>query len=170
MLVKEGDDLKLTCHLTDGNPLNVSNVKWIKSETGQETGQVTVINETASNELVWTSIDRQVSGNYSCLAANEAGYSNVSQVVEIDVMYLPGMATILQVNGDLQLKGSEVAMDCVVTELGKPPADQFMWQLDGQLIEGVRGSRFHIEVLGLAQKGNYSCAAVSAAGPGPEGK
>lgn len=54
IIVKEGDDLRLLCDVLDGNPLNVTKVKWIKS-SGQDASDV-VINETSQNEIVWMAI------------------------------------------------------------------------------------------------------------------
>lgn len=79
MILKEGDDLRLICDVIDGMPLNVTQVKWIKTG-GQESksnGDV-IINETTQNEIVWAGIDRNSGGNYSCMAANAAGWGNIS--------------------------------------------------------------------------------------------
>lgn len=104
------------------------------------------------------------------MAANEAGWGRYSNPVEVDVMYLPGAATINAANGERMLKGNDLVLDCVVNAMGKPVAKNFVWELNGEPIEDATRARLHIVDLSLAHKGNYTCAAVSAAGDGPRGK
>ncbi|RWS16485.1 MAM domain-containing glycosylphosphatidylinositol anchor protein 2-like protein, partial [Dinothrombium tinctorium] len=165
-MVKEGDDLRFLCELIDGNPLNVSKVKWIRTNND---GNDVVINETSRNEIVWQAIDRTLTGNYSCQAVNEAGSSEISNMVEVDVKYLPSAAKIIRVNDSEAVKGEHFALECLVAALGKPAAHEYLWELNGVPLDNERDAQLHIISVNLSVRGNYSCAALSLVGAGPKG-
>ncbi|KAI1302372.1 Hemicentin-2 [Halotydeus destructor] len=167
IILKEGDDLRLICYVISGYPATVSKVRWIRSSWDSSPPEV-VLSETSRNEHVLVGVDRSASGNFSCQAWNKAGWGLPSDPVPIDVYYPPGPATIFQVTSpDAGLKGGQLDLDCVITEPGQPGAKEFAWHLNGKMIEGANASRLTIERLGLADKGNYSCSALNAAGSGP---
>ncbi|RWS24237.1 neuromusculin-like protein, partial [Leptotrombidium deliense] len=163
----EGDDVRLLCDVVDGNPVNVTRVKWIKRNSD---GTDAVINETSGNVIVWESVDRSLTGNYSCVAENAAGWSNISNSLEIDVKYLPGTATVRQTNGEYAVKGKQLILRCDVESMGKPEAYEYLWEQNGDPLSSERDATLYIDNVNLSVRGNYSCAAVSRVGIGPKGK
>lgn len=129
-----------------------------------------IINETSQNQIVWVSVDRSLTANYSCSALNDAGWSDESNTVELDIKYLPSPAGIQQINGNHPLKGDQLILECIVHQLGWPPASEYIWEQDGFRLEDERSSILNITTISLATKGNYSCAAVSQVGMGPKGR
>ncbi|XP_015793574.1 hemicentin-2 isoform X3 [Tetranychus urticae] len=166
IMIKEGDDIQLLCDVEDGNPSNVSKVRWIRTTSE---GSDTIINETSQNEIVWLSVDRSLSGNYSCQALNEAGWSKESNMVELDVKYLPSQAQIQQINGNYPVKGEPLILECIVHQLGWPIAEEYLWEQDGIRLIDSTESILNITNVTLSTRGNYSCAAISMAGLGSKG-
>jgi hypothetical protein len=167
--IKEGDDVRMICDIIDGNPLNASKVKWMKN-SGE------LVNEldgesTAQKEITWLSISRSLTGNYTCLAISDAGSSQISNFVEIDVSYPPSKALIRQLNGIYAIKGKNLTLECIVSDLGKPSIDtEYLWEnADGIPFES-KGPILHITNLKLIDRGNISCAAVNEVGLGPKGR
>jgi hypothetical protein len=167
--IKEGDDVRMICDIIDGNPLNASKVKWMKN-SGE------LVNEldgesTAQKEITWLSISRSLTGNYTCLAISDAGSSQISNVVEIDVSYPPSKALIRQLNGIYAIKGKNLTLECIVSDLGKPSiGTEYYWEnADGIPFES-KGPTLHITNLELKNRGNISCAAVNEVGFGPKGR
>ncbi|XP_074603560.1 B-cell receptor CD22-like isoform X2 [Brevipalpus obovatus] len=165
-MIREDDDVQLFCDVEDGNPLNSSKVRWIKKTND---GSEMIINETTQNELLFTSIDRTSSANYSCTAFNEAGWSPESNVIEIDVKYLPSPAELRQINANYPLKDDQLILECFVHQLGWPQAVEYEWEQDGYRMEYERSSILNISRINLSTRGNYSCAAVSSVGLGQRG-
>ena len=166
ILIKEGDNIQLICDLIDGIPFNITKVKWIKTSGD---GTDVIINETSQNEIVWMSVDRTLSANYSCMALNEAGWSEQSNHLELDVKHLPSQPIIRQINGDYPLKGDNLLLECLLEDLGKPEAEEYIWEQDGVPFQDAHNSILNVFNITLVNRGNYSCAAVSAAGKGPKG-
>ena len=156
----------MICDIVKGMPFNITKVKWIKT-TGD--GNDVIINETSQNEIVWMSVDRTLSANYSCMALNEAGWSGQSNLKELDIKHLPSQPVLRQINGDYPLKGDTLLLECMVEDLGKPEAHEFSWSQDGVPFNDIHGSILNVPNITVVNRGNYSCAAVNAAGAGPIG-
>ncbi|XP_053205709.1 uncharacterized protein LOC128390045 isoform X4 [Panonychus citri] len=166
MMIKEGDDIQLLCDLEDGNPSNVSKVRWIRTTSE---GNEVIINETTQNEIVWLSVDKSLSGNYSCSALNDAGWSELSNKLELDVKFLPSRAQVQQINGNHPVKGEPLILECIVHSLGWPIATEYLWEHDGIHLVDSTESILNITNVTLSTRGNYSCAAISSAGLGAKG-
>lgn len=155
------------CNIEDANPLNASKIRWIKKS---KDGSEIIVNETSSNQITWISVERSSSANYSCTAHNDAGWSDESNAIELDIKYLPSSATIQQINANYPVKGDQLILECIVHHLGSPTASQYIWEQDGFRLEDEHKSILNISTITLATKGNYSCSAVSSIGLGGKGK
>ena len=160
--IKEGDDVRMICEITDGNPQNITKVRWLKNEDE-------LVNETSQKEIVWLNVERNLAGNYTCKAQNDAGWSEASEKVEIDVNYLPGKAYIRQINGKYAIKNHNLTLECVVLEMGQPLAIEYQWSHDNLIIQNEIDSILHLTNINLKNRGNISCAAVNKLGIGPKG-
>lgn len=157
----------MICDIEDGNPLNASKIRWIKKTND---GSEVILNETSQNQITWLSVQRSLTANYSCTAHNDAGWSDESKTVELDIKFLPSQASIQQINANYPVKGDQLVLECIVHHLGSPVATQYVWEQDGFRLEDEHNSIFNVSSISLASKGNYSCAAVSSIGLGPKGR
>ena len=71
--VTEGDNVTLTCNITDGVPYQI---RWLKDKTY-------LIDEEETN-LVLRDIKKEKEGTYTCKARNAAGSANDSIKVIVD--------------------------------------------------------------------------------------
>lgn len=157
--IKEGDDVRMICDVTDGNPLNISKVKWMKNDAELAT--------TSQSEFVWRNVERSLAGNYSCFAFSHAGWSQRSNSIEIDVNFLPGKAFIKQLNGILATKGENLTLECIVNDLGLPLATDYYWEHDGMSLDMYGSdSILHITNITLKHRGNLTCSAMNQVGFG----
>ena len=72
--VTEGDNVTLTCNITDGVPKH-NGIRWLKDKTP--------LDETKTN-LVLQGIKKQQEGTYTCETSNEGGSANDSIKVIVD--------------------------------------------------------------------------------------
>lgn len=168
-LVKEGDNMRMICDIVDGNPRQASRMRWLKNhgETVSELDSAT----SAQKELTWLSISRNLTGNYTCQALTEAGYSGHSNRVAIDVHYPPGKSIIRLLGKESNvIKGANVTLECIVSDPGKPSArTEFHWENNDGVIFESRNSFLTLPSVRLVDRGNISCAAVNEVGFGVRG-
>ncbi|XP_022251878.1 titin-like [Limulus polyphemus] len=140
-----------TCDTLDGNPKNLTQVKWYKDEE--------LIKESTSNKLILTSIKRHFAGNYSCQGINGAGWSPISSPEVLTVYYPPGLTKVLS-KEEKVVKGDSVTLYCEISDLGFPPASTFRWEMNDLVLNTT--SNFYVShPISVATEGNYSCAAVN---------
>lgn len=164
--IKEGDDIRMICDIIEGNPLNVTKVKWMKND-GQMVSELTGSDDSPQLEITWLSVTRSMTGNYTCEATSEAGTGPVSNVVTIDVNYPPSRAVIRQINGVNAVKGQNLTLECIVADLGKPSTDvEYVWETSEGLPFQTREPILQITDLKLSNRGNVTCAATNEVGIG----
>ncbi|XP_076371726.1 B-cell receptor CD22-like isoform X2 [Tachypleus tridentatus] len=152
--------VSLTCETLDGNPESLLRVRWYKNNE--------LLKETEEKEIVWQNVDRNFMANYSCEGENVAGWSGRSEPRELVVNYLPGPATVIEESPSV-LKGHPSTLECKVEDLGRPSATEYRWEHFGKVLLATN-HKLTVEVMDLKDRGNYSCSAVNAAGPGPRGE
>ena len=166
--IKEGDDIRMICDIIDGNPLNVSIVKWMKNG-GQMVSELTGSDQSPQREITWLSVTRTMTGNYTCQAISEAGAGPVSNPVQVDVSYPPNRAVIRQINGVNAVKGQNLTLECIVSDLGKPSTDiEYVWETSDGIPFQTKEPILHVTDLKLSNRGNISCAAANEVGIGPK--
>lgn len=165
--IKEGDNLRMICDITDGNPRNASRMRWLKNngETVSELDSET----STQKELTWLSITRSLTGNYTCQAISDAGISKPSNEVEIVVHYPPGKSIIRLLDEPYAVKGKNITLECIVNDPGRPDNIEFHWENSDGMIFESRKSILHIANIRLVNRGNISCSAVNQIGFGPRG-
>lgn len=166
-LIKEGDNLRMICDITDGNPRNASRMRWLKNngETISELDSET----STQKELTWLSITRSLTGNYTCQAISEAGISEPSNEVDIVVNYLPGKSIIRLVDEPYAVKGRNLTLECIVNDLGRPERAEYHWDNSDGMVFESRQSTLFINNIRLMNRGNISCSAVNQVGFGTRG-
>ncbi|CAG2160554.1 unnamed protein product [Oppiella nova] len=166
--IKEGDDVRMICDIIDGNPLNASKVKWMKN--GHQLVSELSGESSSHKEITWLSVTRTLSGNYTCLAISDAGVSEVSNSVQIDVSYPPSKALIRQLTGIHAIKGHNLTLECIVSDEGKPSTNtEYQWESADGVPFQTKQSILYLTDLKLTNSGNISCAAVNEVGIGPKG-
>ncbi|XP_076335472.1 hemicentin-2-like isoform X2 [Tachypleus tridentatus] len=155
----DGSTVLAKCLTVQGNPRALLRVRWYKNDF--------FFNETTENHIEFQNIRRESTANYSCEAKNVAGWSDRSPPRRLQVNYVPGPATIVQLNFPA-VKGHPVTFECLVEDLGSPLATQFRWEHNGVLIHNVL-QNCTTGPLSLDTRGNYTCAAVNEVGKGPTG-
>ncbi|XP_049272255.1 hemicentin-2 isoform X1 [Rhipicephalus sanguineus] len=148
----------LRCEAESGNPQQLRRVRWYRDGK--------LVNETKEPDLLLEELRRSATGNYSCEAKNDAGWSPMSSHKSLVVMYPPGPAILVPESGAVPpLKGQRVTMRCHVNDTGLPPSVAFRWEHGGVPLN-VTGATLVTEPVTTATQGNYSCAAVNQVGIG----
>ncbi|XP_054708263.1 hemicentin-1-like [Uloborus diversus] len=161
----ELSDAVLQCHPVDGNPLELSEVRWFRD------GQTILSDEGGESEIRLSNLTRWHTGNYSCRGLNTAGWSRNSETEYLDLHYPPGSAhiTLLEAHA---LKGQTVTLSCELDDLGHPPANKYLWESPtGEHPRRVAtpDSVLRMEGVGAGAEGVYFCAGRNEAGTGPLG-
>ena len=73
--VTEGDNVTLTCNITDGVPMP-NRIRWLKDKTP-------LLDKTKTN-LVLQDLKKEQEGTYTCETSNEGGSANDSIKVIVD--------------------------------------------------------------------------------------
>ena len=68
----------------------------------------------------------------------------------------PGRA-FLQKDVETVIKGESITLTCVVEELGRPAATEYIWRLGGKVINDVKSLNWTIDPVTLETEGNISC-------------
>ncbi|KAM4736560.1 B-cell receptor CD22 [Anableps anableps] len=150
-LVKEGDDVNLTCS-AKGKP-NVT-FYWFKNHKQIEEGQ-----------LRFTSIKASDSGSYYCKAQNKHGVEQ-SEILNIAVLYLPSVHVqidYLTRRHDTYIQeGDNITLLCNVNR-SNPEPNMFMWHKNG---ENVWNEKKYFFRLKPEDNGTYECTATNTVGSG----
>ena len=77
----------------------------------------------------------------------------------------PGRA-FLQKDVETVIKGESITLTCVVEELGRPAATEYIWRLGGKVINDVKSLNWTIDPVTLETEGNISCVAKNPVGLG----
>ena len=77
----------------------------------------------------------------------------------------PGPA-FLQKDVETVIKDESITLTCGVSELGRPPARQFIWRLDGKVVKDVKSFNWTIDPVTLETETNISCVAKNSVGTG----
>ena len=77
----------------------------------------------------------------------------------------PGPA-FLQKDVETVVKGDSIALTCGVSELGRPPANEFIWRLGGKVVNDVNSFNWTIDPVTLETEANISCVAKNPVGTG----
>ena len=166
--IKEGDDIRMICDVIEGNPLNASKVKWFKN-SDKMISELSGSEDSPQREITWLSVTRTLTGNYTCQAISEAGGGPLSNVVEVDVSYPPSRAIIRQLNGINAVKGENLTLECIVSDLGKPSTNiEYQWESADGIPFDTKGPILHIIDLKVSDRGNISCAVANEVGIGPK--
>ena len=72
--VKEGDNVTLTCNITDGVP-KPQLIRWLKDE---------ILVDVKDTSMALRSIKKEDEGNYTCETTNEGGSVNGSITIIVD--------------------------------------------------------------------------------------
>lgn len=167
-LLKEGDKLSMICDILDGNPRSASRMRWLKNngETFSELDSDT----SSQKELSWLSIPRSLTGNYTCQAISEAGPSEPSNEVEINVHYPPGKSIIRLLDEPYPIKGRNLTLECIVNDRGRPSEHtEYHWENSDGMIFDSRQSILTIQNVRLVNRGNITCSGINEVGSGARG-
>jgi len=160
IVLMEGDDLNLFCYLHSGVPK--PEVYWLIRNHENDT-------EHLEQELGFTDVVRQHTGQYVCLADNGFGLKPVSQEVSVIVQYPPEVE-IRQIY--LQsAHGSHIYISCTVQSALRATVT---WKKDGLEFDAISSSfsTFEdgenyillLETITSDSFGDYTCKAENAAG------
>ena len=64
------------------------------------------------------------------------------------------------------IKGESITLTCVVEELGRPAATEYIWRLGGKVINDVKSLNWTIDPVTLETEGSISCVAKNSVGLG----
>ncbi|XP_047433207.1 uncharacterized protein LOC125001639 [Mugil cephalus] len=138
--IVEGISVTLTCS-SDANP--AANYTWYKNQTLVSNGP----------QLVLSSIQPSVSGEYQCTAENAMGKMS-SRYITIDVKYPPKLPSVsVSPSGEI-VEGSLVTLTC---SSDANPAANYTWYKENQtLSQGSDGVHAFISI-SSNNRGNYYC-------------
>ena len=72
----------------------------------------------------------------------------------------------MQKDVETVIKGESITLTCGVDELGRPPAQEYIWRLGGKVINDINSSNWTIDPVTLETEGNISCVAKNPVGFG----
>ena len=72
----------------------------------------------------------------------------------------------MQKDVETEIKGDSITLTCVVEELGRPAASEYVWRLGGKVINDVKSLNWTIDPVTLETEGNVSCVAKNPVGLG----
>jgi len=169
-------NVTLICDLESGYPKTLSRVNWymdgnlLKRLPDCPTDQnpnpnLELCDDIDPSRLLLEHVSKLFHGNYSCEAANEAGWSERSEPQELEIYYPPGTAFISK-DTEQVLKGQAITLTCSVDEPGRPEATQFIWQRGEHVVNNVNSFNWTIDPVTLETEANISCVAVNQVGQG----
>ncbi|XP_044170699.1 neural cell adhesion molecule 1-like, partial [Acropora millepora] len=145
--VTEGDNVTLTCNITDGVP-KPNQVRWLKDKNPLDEKKI---------NLVLRDIRKEQEGTYTCEAKNEGGSANDSIKVIVDTP--PKLNPGLKDESVLVYLYSLSRITC--TESGDPEPN-VTWTKNGTYI--VQNNTLTINNVTLKDVGQYGCTAENRAG------
>ena len=86
-------------------------------------------------------------------------------ICSLFVLDPPGPA-FLQKDVETVIKGESITLTCGVSELGRPPAREYIWRLGGKVVNDVNSFNWTIDPVTLETQGNISCVAKNPVGTG----
>ncbi|XP_062607906.1 B-cell receptor CD22-like, partial [Saccostrea cucullata] len=145
----EGDDLSVTCSVTNGNPSQTT-IYWTKTgDSGfRENGAVLRIQR----------IQRNMAGTYTCTAQNSysiGGTGSHSQSMTVNVLYPPTVSSLT--NKDV-IEGDDLSVTCSVTS-GNPTQTTVYWTKTGDSGFRQNGAELRIQRIQRGSAGTYTCTA-----------
>ncbi|KAI8422223.1 hypothetical protein MSG28_006118 [Choristoneura fumiferana] len=163
-----GETVQLNCHVSKGDlPLDI---KWHFYGYENTTSQLGIMTTKMTSRTSFLSIAAATashSGNYTCVATNNAGSTNHTTVLNVQVT-----PNILPFDVDQSLfSGESVQMMCHISK-GDTPLDIY-WTLNGEALSrelgtfskvGDRSSVLVLPSVTGAHSGNYTCVAKNRAG------
>lgn len=169
-------NVTLFCDVLSGNPSTLTGVRWYMD--GDLLKELPQCDYTAEDEddylcdvdpdkLLLEHVSRLFHGNFSCVGINEAGWSQMSPGLELEVLYPPGNATISK-DTDVVVKGESITLTCDVPDMGRPSAEEFVWTRGGHVVNHVTSFNWTISPVTLEMEANISCVAVNAVSQGVE--
>ena len=72
----------------------------------------------------------------------------------------------MQKDVETEINGESITLTCVVEELGRPAATEYIWRLGGKVINDVKSLNWTIDPVTLETEGNISCVAKNPVGLG----
>merc|ERR1719270_121329 len=114
-------NVTLFCDILEGNPPLLNSVQWFMD--GDLLKQLPQCDTDTSNDLcdidpsklLLEEVSRHFHGNFSCIGSSEAGQSNMSPMVGLQVNYPPGRPT-LTARDKTVYKGGSVTLACDLKE------------------------------------------------------
>ncbi|XP_051844879.1 B-cell receptor CD22 [Antechinus flavipes] len=129
--VLENDTVELYC-TTKAYPLP-TNYIWYQDEKQ-------ILGET-NQKLMFQRVNRQQTGQYTCLAENSEGWSEISEKARLDVQYPPTRVFVTIISQMPIREGDFVTLACSY-EQSNPPVNSYFWR--SQLSKKVRSNIFNI--------------------------
>ena len=77
----------------------------------------------------------------------------------------PGTA-FLEKDVETVVKGDAITLTCGVSELGRPPASEYIWRLGGKVVNDVSSFNWTINPVTLETEAKNSCVAKNTVGRG----
>ncbi|XP_062598803.1 hemicentin-1-like, partial [Saccostrea cucullata] len=155
----EGDDLSVTCSVTNGNPSKTT-VYWTKTgDSGfRQNGA----------ELRIQGIQRGSAGTYMCIAQNSysiGGMGSSSQSMTVNVLYPPTVSSLT--DKDI-IEGDDLSVTCSVTN-GNPSQTTIYWTKTGDSGFRQNGAELRIQRIQRGSAGTYTCTAQNSYSIGSTG-
>ncbi|KAL7405161.1 hypothetical protein ABVT39_024708 [Epinephelus coioides] len=149
--IVEGSSVTLTCS-SDANP--AANYTWHKKN-----GNLFHHPQRQEPQLVFSSIQSSVSGEYYCTAVNELGRRTSNYI--LDVKYAPKLPSVSVSPSAEIVEGSSVTLTC---SSDANPAANYTWYKENEDSPKASGQIFTITDITAEHSGNYSCEAQNTRG------
>ena len=75
----------------------------------------------------------------------------------------------MQKDVETEINGESITLTCVVEELGRPAASEYIWRVGGKVINDVKSLNWTIDPVTLETEANISCVAKNSVGLGIPG-
>ncbi|XP_044180700.1 hemicentin-1-like isoform X4 [Acropora millepora] len=146
--VTEGGNLRVRCIVSGIPPPTVF---WVKTSNGDRTN---------GTDLVFTSISRNQSGDYTCIANNPC--DNASESVEIDVQFKPEMVQLVASKTTV-CQGESIFLSCSANS--NPVARSYQLYENGTMVnEGYSGGGVWSQTMATGGVFVYKCKVTNSVG------
>ncbi|XP_074634404.1 hemicentin-1-like isoform X2 [Acropora palmata] len=145
--VTEGGNLTVMCNVSGIPPPTVF---WVKTSNGERTN---------GTDLVFTSINRTQSGDYTCKASNPCG--DATQSAEIDVQFKPEMVQLMASKTTV-CKGESIVLNCSANS--EPAVHSYQLYKNGTMVNEVHSRGVWFLTMATGGVFVYKCKVTNSVG------